>query len=169
MILILIYIIIIIIIIFLNSKINVENFKKLKLTDDALIKLQEIYDIKTNTYNFNKLESTKKILFDDKEYHELFPKGIIIIWGGDDIPKGWVICDGKNGTPDLRNKFVLSANDHSNINETNDGESEITLHESNIPYHRHNFSNDNNISKIKNQSKINTLPSYVVLSYIMKL
>ena len=40
-----------------------------------------------------------------------FPSGGIIMWSGatDDIPTGWVICDGQNGTPDLRNRFIVGA------------------------------------------------------------
>jgi microcystin-dependent protein len=39
------------------------------------------------------------------------PSGVIAIWSGAivNIPIGWVICDGTNGTPDLRNKFVVGA------------------------------------------------------------
>jgi hypothetical protein len=39
------------------------------------------------------------------------PSGCIVIWSGStgSIPVGWVICDGTNGTPDLRNSFVLGA------------------------------------------------------------
>jgi len=39
--------------------------------------------------------------------------GIIVIWSGAivNIPTGWVICDGNNGTPDLRNNFVVGAGD----------------------------------------------------------
>lgn len=38
-------------------------------------------------------------------------KNMIMIWGGAvvDIPAGWALCDGNNGTPDLRGKFVLGA------------------------------------------------------------
>ena len=44
-----------------------------------------------------------------------FPLGGIIMWSGaiSAIPTGWSLCDGNNGTPDLRNRFVLGA--------TNDG------------------------------------------------
>jgi hypothetical protein len=37
--------------------------------------------------------------------------GMIVIWSGSvaSIPTGWVLCDGTNGTPDLRDKFVLGA------------------------------------------------------------
>ena len=39
------------------------------------------------------------------------PSGMIIIWSGATgaIPTGWVICDGNNSTPDLRNSFVVGA------------------------------------------------------------
>lgn len=41
----------------------------------------------------------------------LFPSGGVIIWSGSvvAIPNGWVICDGANGTPDLRDKFIIGA------------------------------------------------------------
>lgn len=37
--------------------------------------------------------------------------GGIIMWAGDesDIPVGWFLCDGDNGTPDLSDKFVLAS------------------------------------------------------------
>jgi hypothetical protein len=37
-------------------------------------------------------------------------KGGIIIWSGDVAPEGWALCDGTNGTPDLRGRFVLGYN-----------------------------------------------------------
>jgi hypothetical protein len=40
-----------------------------------------------------------------------FPTGGIILWSGSvvSIPTGWALCDGANGTPDLRNRFVVGA------------------------------------------------------------
>lgn len=40
-----------------------------------------------------------------------FPAGGIIMWSGEigNIPEGWALCDGTNGTPDLRERFVLGA------------------------------------------------------------
>ena len=37
-----------------------------------------------------------------------FPSGGIIMWSGTlaNIPSGWFLCDGANGTPDLRSKMV---------------------------------------------------------------
>ena len=39
------------------------------------------------------------------------PIGTITMWGGlvAGIPVGWQLCDGTNGTPDLRNKFIRGA------------------------------------------------------------
>ena len=40
-----------------------------------------------------------------------FITGMIIIWSGSlgSIPAGWVLCDGNNATPDLRDRFVVAA------------------------------------------------------------
>lgn len=38
-------------------------------------------------------------------------QGFICLWSGAlvDIPSGWALCDGSNGTPDLRDKFIIGA------------------------------------------------------------
>jgi hypothetical protein len=40
-----------------------------------------------------------------------FTSGMIMMWSGTiaTIPSGWVLCNGSNSTPDLRNKFVIGA------------------------------------------------------------
>jgi hypothetical protein len=48
------------------------------------------------------------------------PKGTIIAWYGSDPttipdPDIWAICDGTNGTPDLRGKFVRGVSDLASI------------------------------------------------------
>ncbi len=39
------------------------------------------------------------------------PTGIIVMWSGADnaIPSGWALCNGTNGTPDLRNRFIIAS------------------------------------------------------------
>jgi hypothetical protein len=39
----------------------------------------------------------------------VIPTGIISLWYGSigSVPTGWYLCDGTNGTPDLRDKFVV--------------------------------------------------------------
>lgn len=39
------------------------------------------------------------------------PSGVIVMWSGSiaSVPSGWYLCNGTNGTPDLRNKFIIGA------------------------------------------------------------
>lgn len=39
------------------------------------------------------------------------PSGCILMWSGTiaTIPTGWYLCNGSNGTPDLRNRFIVAA------------------------------------------------------------
>lgn len=46
------------------------------------------------------------------------PRGSIIVWTSKDIPNGWAICDGTNGTPDMRDKFIVGASGNRDINVT---------------------------------------------------
>lgn len=43
--------------------------------------------------------------------NSVLPYGMIMLWYGkiSNIPLGWALCDGTNGTPDLRNVFVVGA------------------------------------------------------------
>lgn len=38
-------------------------------------------------------------------------QGMIVLWSGSQgsIPSGWVLCDGNNGSPDLRDRFIVGA------------------------------------------------------------
>jgi len=68
-----------------------------------------------------------------------FPAGGIIMWSGAiaDIPTGWVLCDGTNSTPDLRNRFVIGAiadaDSDYDVGDTGDGT---------IPAHTHTQGNN---------------------------
>jgi hypothetical protein len=39
------------------------------------------------------------------------PTGVIVMWSGTiaNIPTGWALCNGSNGTPDLRSRFIVGA------------------------------------------------------------
>ncbi|MFA6105850.1 MAG: hypothetical protein WC725_04670 [Patescibacteria group bacterium] len=37
------------------------------------------------------------------------PMGTIVMWSGSSIPAGWQVCNGTNGTPDMRNRFPIGA------------------------------------------------------------
>lgn len=75
----------------------------------------------------------------------LIPSGGIIMWSGSipSIPVGWALCDGTNGTPDLRNRFVTGAGDKYEPG-NNGGLNEVTLTESQMPSHQHSMSEEGN-------------------------
>ena len=70
--------------------------------------------------------------------HDLVPKGMIIMWHGSraSIPKGWAICNGKNGTPDLRNQFIVGAGESYSVNNTG-GQARVAFTVAEMPRHSH--------------------------------
>lgn len=66
------------------------------------------------------------------------PSGIIVMWSGrvEDIPAGWALCDGEEGRPDLRDRFVLGAGGKYPVGQTG-GEEHVTLTKAQIPKHGH--------------------------------
>jgi hypothetical protein len=56
------------------------------------------------------------------------PAGSIIMWSGSigAIPSGYVICDGTNGTPDLRDRFVVGSGNTFAVGNTGGFTSSVT-------------------------------------------
>lgn len=87
--------------------------------------LKDLIDslIKTNNNSVSSTKTTgamlKRVLYemvntfsdkevDDSRYHTRIYGEIKLFWGNYfDLPKGWVICDGYRGTPDLRGKVPI--------------------------------------------------------------
>ena len=79
--------------------------------------------------------------------NSIFVQGMIIMWNSTvaSIPTGFVLCDGSNGTPDLRGRFVVGhhpTNNDYDINDTGGSES-VTLTVNQMPSHKHDTSVDN--------------------------
>jgi microcystin-dependent protein len=68
----------------------------------------------------------------------LVPAGVIVMWSGSiaSIPVGWLLCDGTNGTPNLRDRFVVGAGSTYAVNATG-GANTVTLTTAQIPSHTH--------------------------------
>jgi microcystin-dependent protein len=73
-----------------------------------------------------------------------FPKGTILTFSSEawtatsaEFKNIWKICNGQNGTPDLRNKF-LRGSESSGGSDGQDSQS-ITLQTANLPSHSHSF------------------------------
>lgn len=74
------------------------------------------------------------------------PPGVIVMWSGSisSIPKGWALCDGANGTPDLRDRFIVGVRqDDAGVAKTNitgsltQSGGSTTITEANLPSHTH--------------------------------
>lgn len=128
------------------------------------------------------------------------PCGSILMWSGkaDSIADGWALCDGKNGTPDLRDRFVVGAGKAYNAGDQG-GAASVTLTVDQMPSHNHealgsgkddgNFSGGNNLNGERipfthsdsNSATVEVTrktgggqphenrPPYYALCYIMKL
>lgn len=121
------------------------------------------------------------------------PIGAIVIWSGsvDNIPAYWHLCDGTNGTIDLRDKFVLGAGNGYNVGATG-GEATHTLTIAEMPSHSHDItygfyniysgsSQPNRVSDIGMTTKSmstgeigggaahNNMPPYYALCYIQRI
>ena len=68
------------------------------------------------------------------------PVRSIILWSGSasDIPSGWALCNGQNGTPDLRNRFVVGAGGEYNVGDKG-GEKMHQLTKDEMPSHNHSY------------------------------
>lgn len=125
------------------------------------------------------------------------PKNSIIMWSGTiaSIPVGWQLCDGTNGTPDLRDKFIVGARqDDAGVAKTTvsgsltltGGEAYHKLTIAEMPSHTHSCSGHFNYGAQARDDNVgaqtmtqtgatggdqphNTLPPYYALAYIMKL
>ena len=126
------------------------------------------------------------------------PTGAIIFWSGSigSIPSGYVLCDGTNSTPDLRDRFVIAAGNNYAVGATGGSADAIVVshtHSINDPGHVHGIFSTTIAGQPGNQVgvrsgsqttdtaftgiSINTagvsgtnanLPPYYALAYIMK-
>lgn len=120
------------------------------------------------------------------------PKGAILAWSGtlDEIPEGWALCNGENGTPNLKNRFILGVTDERDVDRTG-GEEKVTLAIEELPEHTHPYtypvshtggrvegsastilytSITSGITESTGASQPhNNMPPYYTLYYIMKL
>ena len=117
------------------------------------------------------------------------PVGGIIMWSGatNNIPTGWALCDGQNGTPNLQDKFIVGAGNTYAVDATG-GSADATLvsHTHNLFYNHGSFGGSsgavtprgtNTPSTPGISGRVSTegssatnanLPPYYALAYIMK-
>lgn len=114
----------------------------------------------TSTPPQGSFQSIITVYFTYNSLLQIIPKGLIQMYSGSVAPRGWAICDGNNGTPDLRDKFIVmegsqfsgSAAGSTSINTTTVTGKIVVgstiLSERNLPKHAHTFSNATTIVKM---------------------
>ena len=70
--------------------------------------------------------------------HSILPQGTIIMWAGLSTPTGWQLCDGSNGTPDLRDRFIVGAGSTYSLGATG-GANAVTIDANTMPSHVHAY------------------------------
>ena len=128
----------------------------------------------------------------------LVPRGGIIMWSGaiGSVPSGWSLCNGANGTPDLRNRFIVGAGSTYDVGDVG-GDNTVTLTVDQMPAHTHriarskdgqDYGGADNVFNLSNPAKNlpytndtelvqetggdqahENRPPYYALAYIMKL
>jgi hypothetical protein len=180
------------------GNLNLKN-KHVLVAEDGFLKL------KTPDLNSNSNLNVKDLQVDGVS--NLTPKGGIIAWkplpanvvnGVVIPPPTWALCDGQNGTPDLRGRFILGNGQGAGLTNRLEGATggaeTVTLTEAQMPAHNHYFADNapsgyghwgdhgtkrpgiltwqyiasNTHNKGGNQPHEN-MPPFYVLAYIMKL
>lgn len=90
--------------------------------------------------NWDSVDAELKSVADDVAAYRV-PSGGIIMWSGaiGAIPSGWYLCDGNNGTPNLKDRFIVGAGNNYAVGATGGADS-VTLDWNQIPSHAHAFS-----------------------------
>jgi len=91
--------------------------------------------------------STLMAEFEEAKQHHV-PMGAIMIWSGTiaDIPTGWALCNGQNGTPNLQARFIVGAGNSIVMDGSvgyqypvgaTGGKNKVTLSTDEMPTHNH--------------------------------
>lgn len=67
------------------------------------------------------------------------PMGTIVMFNGTEIPHGWALCDGKNGTPDLQDRFIVGSGKSYSLGDEG-GANAVKLSKAQMPRHSHSVS-----------------------------
>ena len=93
-----------------------------------------------------KLEMPASATFTIGGVSAIIPSGVIVMWSGSagNIPVGWALCDGRNGTPNLQDRFIVGAGKNYSVGTTG-GQDKVALTVSELPSHSHTYFGDDQL------------------------
>ena len=124
---------------------------------DATLSNEAIKNI-ASVYNTDMLTVSGLTITGNK--FNLLPKGIVVAYSGSPVPVGWLMCDGQNGTPDLRSRFIFGAGWGTALNSTG-GSATHTLTIDEMPSHNHIGPKVRGLDKVAGGSGIDDSTGYV--------
>lgn len=161
-----------------------------------ILKINKLTQKQYDTAKLNgKINNNELYVIPENNTSSIIPSGLIMMYYGNNIPDGWALCDGTNGTPDLRNRFIIGAGDTYTSGDTG-GESVHILTIDEMPKHSHKMKYDSigwtairqssgtngiventtssydgqySTEEVGNGNAHNNMPPYYALCYIMKL
>lgn len=173
------------------------------LTNETIQTLASVYN--KNNMIVTNLKVTGNLAVDNNltGATNYVPIGTIVAWYNQNadlskIPEGWKICDGNNGTPDLRGRFILGQGLGMNLTQRKmsdrGGDETVKLTVEQMPKHSHKYTSGDSGNKsnrdfyygagegahLSNENEINTteagkdqphnnMPPFYVLAYIMRV
>ena len=99
------------------------------------------------------------------------PTGAIVMWSGAiaDIPSGWALCNGQNGTPNLQARFIVGAGSSIVMDNlvgyqyavgATGGHNKIRLTESEMPKHNHDANKSDSDQTVSTGNEHTTIPKF---------
>jgi len=99
-----------------------------------------------------------------------FTTGMIMLWSGSSssIPSGWLLCDGNNDTPDLRNRFVVGAGSTYSVDATGGSADAVVVSHTHTatsvvtdPGHNHQYIRDKDAGSISSHQYSDSNAGYL--------
>ena len=125
----------------INDKYKINNIREFK----------KEYDNLKEGKTFNNLVVEGKLQINNN-FNQL-PKGCIVPYHGTEVPKGWALCNGSNGTPDLRSRFIIGSGQGEGLSSYEQsgtgGTEKVGLTVEQMPEHTHSSDETGKTSKGK--------------------